>query len=183
MGMEVDPIRDLQKIDAMKKALTNVRDKLLFVMGINTALRIGDMLSLRVEDVLDDKGGLSGSVKLKERKTGKSKRFPLNESVKKALSDYLGERETSDIAAPLFLSQKGGALNRVQAWRILKAAAKSVDLENIGAHSMRKTFGYHVYKNTRGNIGLVQKLLNHSESRTTLNYIGINREIMENTYL
>jgi integrase len=58
-----------------------------------------------------------------------------------------------------------------------------VGLENIGTHSLRKTFGYHVYQKTGGNLGLVQKLLNHSSGADTLRYIGIDREEMDNTYL
>jgi integrase len=52
----------------------------------------------------------------------------------------------------------------------------------VGTHSPRKTFGYHVYKRTGGNIGLVQKLLNHSVTEYTLRYIGIDREQMDNIY-
>jgi integrase len=182
--MEVDPIRDVAKIAEMKEVLrAKRRDELLFIMGINTALRIGDLLSLTVGDVFDESGRISRAIKLKEHKTGKSKRFPVNEAIKNALVNYFDERSSYDLAEPLFLSKKGRALSRSQAWRILKTAGESVGLDNIGTHSLRKTFGYHVYKNSNGNIGLVQKLLNHSVSRVTLSYIGIDREEMDNTYL
>jgi len=65
----------------------------------------------------------------------------------------------------------------------LKAAGESVGLRNIGTHSLRKTFGYHVYNKSGGDIGLVQKLLNHSISKDTLQYIGIDREKMDNVYI
>ncbi|MDR1132880.1 MAG: site-specific integrase [Synergistaceae bacterium] len=182
--MEVDSIKYLEQIGAMKKFLeNNKRDQLLFVMGINTALRIGDLLSLKIADVLNGNGHIADAIELREKKTGKVRRFPLNASVKKILADYLSERETSDTGSPLFISKKGGALGRVQAWRILKAAGKHVGINNIGAHSLRKTFGYHVYKNNGNDIALVQKLLNHSVSSTTLRYIGITRDIMDTAYL
>jgi integrase len=183
--MEVEPIRDLEKIAEMKAALKGKegRDELLFVMGINTALRISDLLSLSVGDVLDEEGNISVTLNLKEHKTGKAKRFPLNSAVKSALLGYLSQKSCRDRAEPLFPSQKGGALSRSQAWRLLKKAAESVGLENIGTHSLRKTFGYQVYKNSGGNLGLVQKLMNHSTSKVTLSYIGIDRETMDNAYL
>ena len=183
--MEVEPIRDLEKIAAMKKILRSdsFRDEALFVIGINTALRIGDLLSLTIGDVLDEKRQLTKSIELKEQKTGKIKQFPINDSVKSVLSAYLPERAEADRSEPLFLSKKGGSLSRWQARRILNAAGTAVGLERIGTHSLRKTFGYHVYKNTGGNIGLVQKLLNHSTAESTLRYIGINREQMNNIYL
>ncbi|MDR3279636.1 MAG: site-specific integrase [Synergistaceae bacterium] len=183
--MEVDPIRDMEKIAEMKVILKERggRDRLLFIMGINTALRISDLLSLSIGDVLDDEGQILKIVELKEKKTGKTKRFPINESVRVALSDYLGKRHGCDREEPLFPSKKGGTLSRWQAWRIISAAGESVGLENIGTHSLRKTFGYHVYKMTGGDIGLVQKLLNHSASRITLRYIGIDRERMDRAYM
>jgi integrase len=183
--MEVEPIRDPEKIAEIKKILEQKRrrDKLLFIMGINMALRIGDLLSLSVGDILDGTGQISRTIHLREQKTGKSKRLPINSSVKSALTNYLAERAGCDPAEPLFLSQKGGTLSRSQAWRILKEAGESVGLKNIGTHSLRKTFGYHVYKKSGGDIGLVQKLMNHAESRVTLRYIGIDGEKLDNTYM
>jgi integrase len=62
-------------------------------------------------------------------------------------------------------------------------AGEKIGLDNIGTHSLRKTFGYQVYKKTAGDLGLVQKLMNHSTSRITLRYIGIDKEIMDSVYL
>jgi integrase len=184
-GMEVYPIRDVEKITEMKVFLNEKggRDGLLFIMGINTALRISDLLSLSVGDVLDGQGQILNAVELKEKKTGKLKRFPINKSVRGAMSYYLAERRACGRAEPLFPSQKGGPLSRSQAWRIIRAAGESVGLDKIGTHSLRKTFGYHVYKKTGGDLGLVQKLLNHSTSSITLKYIGIDREKMDRVYL
>jgi integrase len=159
------------------------RNVALFVMGINTALRIGDLLTLRVGEVLDSEGKVLKTITMTEQKTGKRKRFPVNESIKHVLSEYLAEREAFSREEPLFLSRKGEALSRSQAWRIMKRAGKSVGLGHIGTHSLRKTFGYHLYKKTGGDIGLVQKLLNHSSTGLTLRYIGIDREKMDNAYL
>ena len=183
--MEVEPIRELKKIAEMKEVLRSesFRDEALFVFGINTALRIGDLLSLTIGDILDEKRQLVKSIELREQKTGKAKLFPINNAIKSALSAYLHERAQAGCSEPLFLSKKGGPLSRWQARRILNAAGTAVGLERIGAHSLRKTFGYHVYKKTGGNIGLVQKLLNHSTAESTLRYIGINREQMDSTYL
>lgn len=191
--MEVEAIRDVKKIEAMKRILRGspggLRDEALFVMGINSALRISDMLALTLGDVLGDRGKLLDAIELKEQKTGKVKRFPINKSIREALAVYLKERGVFDHAgdpdrlAPLFLSRKGGALSRWRARRILSDAGEAVGLDSIGTHSLRKTFGYHVYKRSGGNLGLVQKLLNHSSSGDTLRYIGIDREQMDDAYL
>jgi integrase len=183
--MEVDPIRDAGKIAEMKWILKqkDVRDELLFIVGINTALRIGDLLSLSVGDVLDDDGQITGTICVKEQKTGKTKRVPVNTSIRIALVKYLEQRPVRDRSEPLFHSKKGRPLSRSQAWRILKTAGQFAGLEHIGTHSLRKTFGYHAYKKTGNDIGLVQKLLNHSNLKVTLKYIGIDQEKMDNTYM
>lgn len=187
--MEVEPIREIRKIEAMKKILrANVsngqRDETLFILGINTALRISDLLSLRVGDVLNEKGRPVDAIELKEQKTGKLRKFPLNKSIKEALKAFFEGHLPEDLSSPLFPSRKGGgALSRWQARRILSEAGEAVGLDRVGTHSLRKTFGYHVYQRTGGNLGLVQKLLNHSSSADTLRYIGIDQEQMDNTYL
>ena len=180
--MEVDAIRDVKDIARMKEFFRKKGSgyELLFVMGINTALRIGDLLSLRVRDVLDAKGGIVRAFALREEKTGKMKRCTVNESIREALAAYFESGGKRAPGESLFISRMGRTLSRCQAWRVIKAAGRSAGLENIGAHSLRKTFGYHVYKNSGENIGLVQKLLNHSTSSVTLRYIGIDREEMDN---
>ena len=184
--MEVAPIKELEKIQAIKIFLrrNSLRDEALFVFGINTALRISDLLSLRICNVVDGSGNLLDFVVVNEQKTGKAKQFPINRSIRRALLAYLRTRPHFMLDEPLFPSRKGGfPISRWRARRILNMAGKAVGLDRIGTHSLRKTFGYHVYKKTGGNLGLVQKLLNHSSSGTTLRYIGIDREEMNTTYL
>jgi integrase len=156
----------------------------MFVLGINTALRIGDLLALKIRDVLNNKRKILDAVEIQEHKTGKMKQFQLNKSVKETLANYLQTRPNATQDEPLFPSRNGGTpLCRWRARRILHEAGEAVGLGKVGTHSLRKTFGYHVYKKTCGNLGLVQKLLNHSTSGDTLRYIGIDKEEMDATYL
>ena len=178
----VEPIREIKKIAAIKKVLENKRDVLLVTLGINSALRISDMLKLTVKDVMQS-GKVRDEITIKENKTGKSKNFPLNESVKKAIEAYLFERDVKSEDEPLFLSRKNGeAIRRGQAHYILSKAGEEIGLDNIGCHSLRKTFGMHVYKKTN-NLALVQKLLNHSSSEVTLRYLGIEKKQLDDVYL
>ena len=92
---------------------------------------------------------------------------------------FVKNRETNE---PLFLTQKYKRLDRIQAYKILNKAAKNLNLKiKIGTHSLRKTFGYHHYKKFN-NLPLLQKILNHSSSSTTLRYIGLEQDIIDDSY-
>jgi integrase len=175
--MEVEPIRDRRKIEEMKKKLkaVNPRDEVLFTVGINMALRISELLSLTVGDVLDSNGWLVDAIEIMDKK-GAVRRFPLNKSAKSSLASYLYLRQGAGRSEPLFPSQQGDGLSSLSRWqarKILNAAGKAAGLERIGTNSLRKTFAYHVYKDSGGDLGLVQKLLNQPCAESTLKYIGI----------
>ena len=180
----VQPIRDLKKIDTIKKLLKqqNLRDYCLFVLGINSGLRISDLLKLRISDV-SEKGKIKDRIRLREKKTNKFKDFPLSNSTKSALKEYLKTREYNE-NEPLFISRKNkGFLLRQQAYKIINDVAKSVGIKGkIGTHTLRKTFGYHAYNNGY-DITLIQKLFNHSTPSVTLRYIGITQDEMDDVYL
>ncbi|MGC4375793.1 site-specific integrase [Fictibacillus sp. Mic-4] len=173
----VQPIRNKRDIDRMKKALGTPRNKLLFIFGINSSLRISDILKLKVGDVRN-----KAVLTLRETKTGKAKTFRLNQSIVKAVKESVSP-EVSD-EDWLFPSRKGnGPISRVQAYRILNAAAKRAGLNfEIGTHTLRKTFAYHAYK-AGVDLSLLQSILNHSSQRETLRYIGINQDQMNEVYM
>lgn len=180
----VQPIRDLKQIETIKWILKqkSLRDYCLFVLGINSGLRISDLLRLRICDV-SEKGKQKNRIRLREKKTNKFKDFPISDNAKSAIKKYLRTRIINE-NEPLFISRKNkGFLLRQQAYRILNDVAKSVGIkEKIGTHTLRKTFGYHAYNNGY-DITLIQKLFNHSSPSVTLRYIGITQEQMDNVYL
>lgn len=175
----VEPIRSKKQIDAMKRYLKsgNIRDYLLFVLGINSGLRISDLLALQIEDVQKKE-----RISLREKKTGKAKDFPLSDTCQKAIKEYL--QITGLTTGFLFVSRKGqGAISRVQAYRILNEAARAVGIKDaIGTHTLRKTFGYWAYQ-SGVDITRIQKLLNHSAPSVTLAYIGITKEELDDVYI
>lgn len=180
----VQPIRDLKQIETIKWILKqkSLRDYCLFVLGINSGLRISDLLRLQICDV-SEKGKPKNRIRLREKKTNKFKDFPISDNAKSAIKEYLKTRIINE-NEPLFQSRKNkGFLLRQQAYRILNDVARSVGIkEKIGTHTLRKTFGYHAYNNGY-DITLIQKLFNHSSPSVTLRYIGITQEEMDNVYL
>ena len=176
----VEPIRDKKQIDNMKRYFkqSNYRDYLLFVLGINSALRISDLLKLKVSDVQN-----KDRITVREKKTGKLKDFPLSSNCIQAIHEYLKESNLTDNDY-LFKSRKGNkAITREQAYRIINHASKQVGIDgHIGTHTLRKTFGYWAYK-SGVSVEVIQKLLNHSSPSITLRYIGITQQQLDDVYI
>ena len=173
----VQPIRDKQKIEEIKSVLkeNGTRDLLLFCMGINIGLRISDLLKLKIADVRN-----KTHVEIKEQKTGKVKRFPIFGNLQSLIDDYTKNKPLSDY---LFKSRNGvnKPITRVMAYMIINEACKKCGIQdNIGTHTLRKTFGYHHYQQFH-DVAILQYLLNHSSPSITLRYIGIAQDNVEET--
>src|SRR5688572_29093487 len=88
----VEPIRDRKRIAQIKNILRGqgrYRDLLLFVVGINTALRISDLLRLRVGDFVEEDGQLRGRFSIREQKRDKRHEIVVNDSMREAWHEYL----------------------------------------------------------------------------------------------
>lgn len=168
--MEVQPLRTLDEINRMKESLHG-RDLLMFIIGINTNLRISDILPLTREDFDGE------HLRIKEQKTGKYRLIKINDSVKNAIYELAPE------SGILFPSRKGSdPISPTQAYRRLTDAAKRAGIEhNFGTHSLRKTWAYHVYK-SGVRVEIIQKALNHGSSKETLRYIGITQETLDDLF-
>ncbi|MGL5381194.1 site-specific integrase [Clostridium sp.] len=172
----VQPIRDREIILKMKNELlkTGLRNYMLFNIGINTGLRVSDILNLKVKDVR-----FKSHILIVEQKTGKSKRILINSNLKEDIDNYIYTMTDNEY---LFKSQKGNntPISRVQAYRILNTAATNLGIVEIGTHTMRKTFGYWHYKIYK-DIAILQDIFNHSSPSVTLKYIGITDDIKDKT--
>lgn len=163
----VQPIRDIQLIEKMEHYLKrrSLRNWAMFVLGINTGLRISDILPLKVKDVRGKQ-----FLTIKEQKTGKHKTIRLTPKLILCIDEYTAGMDDEDY---LFPSQKGGRpISRIQGYRILKDAAEALGIEYCGTHTLRKTFGFHFYKQFR-DVATLQEIFNHSSPSITLRYIGI----------
>ena len=172
----VEPIRKISQIRKIEKLLNlqSKRNLILFTIGINCGLRISDILSLNVGDVKN-----KNFIEIKEKKTGKFKKFPINSKLKPMLDDFVKNRKNNE---PLFLSIFNNRLERVGAYYIITDVCKKAGLEEkIGTHTMRKTFGYHHYKKFK-DIAMLQKIFKHSTPQITLRYIGIEQEEIYQSY-
>lgn len=171
----VEPIRDKSKVLDIAEYLReqSERNYVLFVTGVNSGLRISDILNLKVRDVRD-----KDYISLREKKTGKEKRFPINADLKKALREYVKGKSDYEY---LFCGRADKQLTRQQAYNILSEAGNRFGLDSIGTHTLRKTFGYHMYQATK-DAALLMQIFNHASVDITLRYIGINQNTINKAY-
>lgn len=157
--------RDLKRVGDMNGRTNGDRDRFLFTFGINTGLRISDIVPLRVKDVLN-----KVYVDVIEQKTNKVRRIDLS-GIGAVVATYC-EGKPAD--AYLFPSRKGNShISTTQAYRIL--TNKLLGRDDIGTHTMRKTYGYHVYKATKDIVSLMEDF-GHASQAITKKYIGITEE-------
>lgn len=95
-AQEVEPIKSIKNINRVKRYFLSkeeYRNYTLFVLGINIGLRAGDLLSLKMEDVLEEIDDniycLVDEVNIMEGKTNKTRMFTLNKSAKEAIAFYI----------------------------------------------------------------------------------------------
>lgn len=173
----VEPIRDKDKISEVKEILkrNSIRDYMLFLTGINTGLRISDLLKLKVSDIRG-----KDHILLKETKTSKTNRILINDTLRDAMKTYIKPMQDDEY---LFASREGDnkPISSVQAYRVINAATRKAGIKDkIGTHTLRKTFGYHHYQQHKDAI-LLQDIFNHSSASVTMRYIGINNDLKDNS--
>jgi integrase len=176
---------------SIMKGESNYRDLLLFTLGINTGLRISDILALKWSSFINGGSRLlkaGDQLDVVEIKTKKVKTFVINNSVGEALKLYHDSLDSVHSDDPVFSSRKTAdgtlkPITRIAAWQMLNRYADMVGLdEGIGTHTLRKTFGYHLYKKGVA-LEYIQKMLNHSSPAITLRYIGITQEQLNDIYV
>lgn len=180
------PIRDLAELEQFKnyykEIKPNLRNHLLIVLGLNAALRISDILQLQWKDVYDfHQKRYQSHIRITEQKTGKTSQIYVNQNVHAALKEYRQaiQQKGQTVFPEEYLfshSNKNIPITRVQAFRIIKSAAKYCNLSGvISCHSLRKTFGYHAWKQG-AEPALLMNIYNHSTYQVTKRYLGIEQD-------
>ena len=178
----VEPIRDRKKIAQIKNLLRGqcrFRDLLLFVVGINTALRISDLLQLRIGHFIDEQKRIRQRFWIHEQKRGKRHEVVINNSIREAYEEYLATYPGVDQDPDHFIffntkvNDFSASIRRGQAWKSITSICREVGVRgNFGTHSLRKTWGYHA-RMQGVDLALIMHKLNHESIAYTKRYLGI----------
>lgn len=185
MNYTTEPVRDMKKIKEIFAYLKgkNLRDYMIAKTQFNTALRISDILKLKVSDFLNPDFTSKEYLTLTEKKTDKEKMIAVNQPLKTSIEEYVKKKELT-YSSYLFQSRKSQnkPISTTQAHRIFQDVGKALGIEKFNTHSLRKSWGYFAYKETK-NIALIMDAYNHTSEKDTLRYIGINQDQKNLLYL
>lgn len=184
---KVEPIKNLKDIRTLKRLLADrPMDLAYFTIGINTALRASDILSLKADQV---RGlGAGDEIEVREKKTGKARRLTLNAAVIDAIGALLAAvaYEPGDY---LFKSQRANG-DGVRVWSVpyvsqkVKGWCRELHLKgNFGSHTLRKTWGYHQRVTFGQPLPVLTECLNHASQRQTLEYLCIQADEVKDVYM
>lgn len=175
----VEPIRDKRDVYAIKKYLQQKDEKyyIMFITGIYLGLRVNEILKMTVGDVKGRK-----TCSFRQSKTNKEIMVAYNPELLKAYKSYCEHRTPDEALIPNPYNEYK-SITRDMAYKVLKEAAEHVGIKYpIGTHTMRKTCGYHYYRQTH-DIATLQIWFNHTSPETTLKYIGVTRDSVLNAML
>lgn len=178
--MKQQPIRDKDKIEIAKKylkSLENERNYFLFVLGINVGKRMGDLLKLKVKDIKDRE-----RLVIVDEKTKKVAPVYLNKTIQSEIKKYCRGKNDNDYLFPSRQLRHGMKTHICykRAYDILKDVFSTCKIEDAATHTLRKTFGYWVYKTT-GKTAELQKIFKHSSEKVTHIYIGVEQDEQDKT--
>ena len=196
-----EPIKSMDDIDRIcdyLKKRKRWRDLMLFVVGINFGLRVSDLVQLRFSNLINDNLTFRDTFPVFEKKTRntrkhrKNRYITINTAVIEAVTLYLEHTPDISLSDYMFRSEshRGGNLNqpihRNSVDRILKGIADDLSINvKVSTHTLRKTFAYHqmvMSNNDPRKLLLLSKMLGHSSVATTMDYIGITGEEIEEAY-
>ena len=172
------PLSERQVKSLRKLVEGNELHELLLNLSVDLMLRGGDLLRLRVSDVLTESGTVKSEVKIKQQKTKKTTlSIPLSKNSINVIKKYIVGRDMDDF---VFRSQFSHFTNKplsiFQYSRIVKKwMGEHLGLDDISSfstHSLRKTKSSVIYQKTQS-VEIVRRLLGQSSVTATSAYLGI----------
>jgi site-specific recombinase XerD len=156
-----------------------VRNRTLFLLGLNIGTRISELLALNVGDVWQY-GKPAAILELKKAitKGKKTRQIPLNDQAREVISGFIHWKESRGESlfpnAPLFASRKENKrLSRFQVHRILKGVFQDNECSGkVSTHSLRKSFAKALLM-SGNNLRAIQLLLGHASLATTEKYLAV----------
>ena len=187
-AITIKSVTDLQRIANRLKEY-NYPAYILWSIGLNTGYRGIDLVKLTVGDIR--KAIVTGELIVLEEKTKNTRKVQfervviLSNKLISILRDYIKDKSDAEY---LYWSQKGEGIapykehiEQTSLGKIFKKVISELGIadNSIGVHTARKSYGYFQYLENKKNIHVVQKLFGHSKASTTMDYIGLDHDMLQ----
>ena len=169
-----------ERINDIANWLKNYSEKyyVIFLIGISVGIRISDILKLKISDMEN-----TDRIVIKEKKTGKTKIFPLRANIAKVVKNYIKNYCDKEYQEYIFLGKKGARLDRSAVYRVLNRCMQELGIDiKCGTHSCRKYCGRAIFEQTK-DLSIVMTIFNHSSQVISARYIGLTEDRIKDTYL
>lgn len=167
-------LKDIWALRVRLQMEARVRELALFNLGINSKLRGGDLVALRVRDVCHGEQVANRAIVM-QHKTQRPVQFEITQATRDALQAWIKQAalKPEDFLFPRRFHHSPHVGTR-QCARILGHWVDELGLEraDYGTHSMRRTKATLIYRRTK-NLRAVRLLLGHSKLESTVMYPGI----------
>ncbi len=185
---KAEPIREMADIERIKMNLaSSPRDQCYFILGINTAYRANELLSITCGQVVHLKSG--DTLNIMQRKTKRYRATTINGPAYKSIQRWLSEHPDPVEQSPLFLSRSGGSLRVPTISSMVKRWCHDIDLHgNYSSHTMRKTWGYQQLRRNRTTaaqmlLPILMLAYGHTRQEQTLDYLCVQSDEIAKVYL
>lgn len=156
----------------------NIRIATALTLEANLGIRISDVLSLRLANIIRD--GDRWRLDIIEQKTGKQRTFTVPEKIYSYIMQYCYDNNIGKTDLIFHKTNNPNVpITERAVQKQLKLVCDYLGYEGISTHSFRKFFATEIYRNNDFNIALVQQLLQHSSPAVTQRYIGIDSKTIE----
>ena len=158
-----------------------LRDKAMLEFMYATGLRVSEVARISLSDVNFDAGFL--------RIVGKGSKeriVPVGKQAAACIRRYLQEARPSFVRrgqrSEIFISTRGGSLNRKTIWHLVKKYAHAAGIaKHITPHTLRHSFATHLLENG-GDLRVIQEMLGHTDISTTQIYTHVDQRRLKETH-
>jgi len=171
---QLSRILERQASDPLEK-----RDLAMMELFYSCGLRLAELVSLDVKDLPAENDQLEVI-----GKGAKTRRVPLGKMARKAIAEWLREREryAAGDEPALFVSARGKRIHpRSVQQRISRMARQLNALQHLHPHMLRHSFASHLLESS-GDLRAVQELLGHADISTTQVYTHLDFQHLAQVY-
>ena len=160
----------------------DIRDRAMFELLYSAGLRVSELVSLKVMNLLANRGWIRVF-----GKGSKERVVPLGSHAAKWMEKYLNEarpllsgkgRETDIV----FLNHLGRPISRKGVWKIVHKSAEAAGIKKpVSPHTLRHSFATHLLEGG-ADLRAVQEMLGHTDISTTQIYTHLDKSYLKEVH-